>query len=85
MLFCEILKRKAVPMTEWLDKIHSCGFSADVMFTKDGDRFVALHWKNGHRNVKVFREIDADACLDSALQFAQNYEAYVLTSPECHH
>jgi len=70
-------------LNDWLEAIHNCGFSADVMFTKDGDRFVALHWKNGHRNVKVFREIDADACLDSALKWAEMYDAYVNTPSGC--
>lgn len=68
---------------DWLDKIHNCGFSVDVIFTKDGDKMIALHWKNGHRQMKLFRDADADRCMAAALEFAEKYEAYVLTAAGC--
>jgi len=70
-------------MNEWLEKIHNCGFSADVMFTKDGDKMIVLHWKTTSRQLKIFRDADADYCLDSALRFAETYDAFINTSAEC--
>ncbi len=72
-------------MNEWFEKIKATGFEADIFFTKDGNKTIILQKKSrGSLHVKNFFDIDADRCLDSALQYAQNYDAYVETMAACH-
>lgn len=71
-------------MNDWIDQIIACGFGYDLFFTVDGDKTIVLHWREGgFSKLKVFREIDADQCLADALQFAQNFDAYVNTAAPC--
>ena len=71
-------------MNNWLDQIHTCGFSADVLFTKDGDCSIFLHWiADGHRQIKLFQDVDADRVLDEAMTFARNWDAFRNTNAEC--
>lgn len=72
-------------LNEWLEKVKNCGFDADIMFTQDGDRTIVLQWttKKGFHEMKVFRGIDADDVLTAALQFVENYDAFINTAAGC--
>lgn len=69
-------------ITEWLDKIHNCGFTASIDI--DDEPAVTLHWVGRlGPETHVFRGSNIDLLMAGALLFAETYDAYVNTAAHC--
>ncbi len=68
----------------WVIRIRSCQFEPEIWMMKDGKTSVNLWGQSPTvERLKIFTDLDPDKCMETALQYAENYDAYVNNAALC--
>jgi hypothetical protein len=85
-MFSFFKRKKATMMNAWIQKVKDAGFMPDIFFSQDGEAMIVLQGMTPTmEKLKVFRDIDPDRCMETALQYAENYDAFITNSAICGH
>jgi hypothetical protein len=77
-------RKERTMMNAWIQQVKDAGFNPDIFFSHDGDAMIVLQGLTPTtEKIKLFRDIDPDRCMATALQYALNYDAYVTNAALC--
>jgi hypothetical protein len=77
-------KPRAKMMNEWIQAVKDAGFMPDIFFSNDGEAMIVLQGMTPTmEKIKLFRDVDPDRCMETALRYAQNYDAYITNAALC--
>ncbi len=69
-------------MNDWIRKMRATRATFFVYVSSTSETTVHV-WCG--KNALIVQKEDTDAALQEALQYAENYDAYINTAPGCHH